>query len=510
MERDDELPTARRQKLKSLRARGIQPYGGKFPKREPIQQLVAQYREGETVATAGRLSAKRGHGGLAFADLRDASGKIQLCLRQERLGVDQYQLFDMMDLGDCLGVEGRLFQTKTGEITIEVERFALLSKSLRPLPEKWHGLRDVEIRYRKRYLDLIANEPVRRVFEQRARLLESVRRTLASHGYLEVETPMMHPIPGGATGEPFVTHHHALDTDFYLRLAPELYLKRLLVGGFEKVYELNRSFRNEGLSTTHNPEFTMLEAYCAYEDYAYMMGLVKELIIEAAKQTIGQLRFEFQGRAMNLSNAWEVVSFAELLKTGYDLDPRDGVGAMQQKLKHPKPGFRAIDMKGQSRSQVLRVIEQLVEPKVKDAPVFVTDYWTELSPLAKSRADDPLIAERFELFIGGMEVANAYSELNDPIEQRRRLEAQQDQAPSSKLRATEKKTKGLQPAACSRMIDEDFLEALEYGMPPATGLGVGIDRLAMLLFDQPSIKDVMLFPLLRPEEGKTRDQRPET
>ncbi len=481
MDIQDDLIAARHQKLQALQAQGIRPYGGKFPKSELIQALLGRYRDGEPAVTAGRLSAKRGHGGLTFADLRDSSGKIQLCLRQERLGAEAYSLVDMLDLGDWIGAEGMLFKTKTGEVTVEVERLTLLAKSLRPMPEKWHGLRDVEIRYRRRYLDLLANEPVRRVFEQRAKLLESLRRTLSRRGYLEVETPMMHAIPGGAAGEPFVTHHQALDTDFYLRLAPELHLKRLLVGGFEKVYELNRSFRNEGLSTKHNPEFTMLEAYCAYEDYHYMMTLVEALITTAAKETIGTLQWEFQGRRLDLSKEWEAVSFAELLKTGYDLDPRDGLEAMQQKLKSPKAGFRAVEMKNQSRSQVLHVIEQLVEPKAKDVPVFVTDYWTELSPLAKSRPDNPLIAERFELFLGGMEVANAYSELNDPIEQRRRFEAQAEGA----------KAKG---------IDEDFVEALEYGMPPATGLGVGVDRLAMVLFNQPSIKDVILFPLLKPQE----------
>jgi len=480
MDVSDDLLAARREKLKALRAQGLQPYGGKFPKARSIQALVGGFREGEPVTTAGRLSAKRAHGALTFADLRDTSGKIQLSLRQDHLGAEGYRRLELLDLGDWVGVEGRLTKTKTGEITVEVERFTCLSKSLRPLPEKWHGLRDVEIRYRKRELDLVANEPVRQVFEQRARLLESLRATLSRRGFLEVETPMMHPIPGGAAGEPFRTHHEALDADLYLRLAPELYLKRLLVGGFEKVYELNRSFRNEGLSTRHNPEFTMLEAYCAFEDYTYMMGLVKELLVEAANATIGRLRWEYQGREIDLSKEWEVVSFAGLLKQGYDLDPQDGLQAMQEKLKRPRAGFKAIDFKGRSRSQLLRVVEQLVEPQAKAAPVFVIDYWTELSPLAKSRPEHPLLAERFELFLGGLEVANAYSELNDPIEQRRRFEAQAE-------------------GQTARKIDEAFLEALEYGMPPATGLGVGIDRLAMLLLNQASIKDVILFPLLKPE-----------
>ena len=501
MDVSDDLLAARRQKLDALRAKGISPYGGKFPKSQSIQSLIHGYREGEAVLTAGRLTAIRGHGALAFADLRDTSAKIQLAFRKETLGEEGYQLFEWLDLGDWLGVEGRFFKTKTGEITVEVSRFTCLAKSLRPLPEKWHGLKDVEIRYRQRYLDLIANEPVRKVFEGRAKLSESLRATLKRHGYLEVETPMMHAIPGGAAGEPFVTHHQALDADFYLRLAPELHLKRLLVGGFEKVYEINRSFRNEGLSTKHNPEFTMLEAYCAFEDYRYMMALVKELIVEAAQQTISTLHWEYQGRSIDLSKEWEVVSFSDLLKQGYGLEPQDGLDAMRQKLQHPNAGFRAIDVKNLSRSQMLHVVEQLVEPQAKEAPVFVTDYWTELSPLAKSKPDNPLVVERFELFLAGMEVANAYSELNDPIEQRRRFEQQLEEQ-GVKGKGQEKKVPPF-PVPHSpfppKALDEDFIEALEYGMPPATGLGVGVDRLAMLLFNQPSIKDVILFPLLKPE-----------
>jgi len=497
MEIADELIAARRQKLDALRAQGIQPYGGKFPKTRSIQSLVEQYQDGELVTTAGRLTAKRTHGAITFADLRDSSGKIQLCFRQEQLGSKTYQLFDMIDLGDWLGVEGRFFKTKTGEVTVEVERFVLLAKSLRPLPEKWHGLRDVEIRYRKRYLDLLANEPVRRAFEQRARLLESLRATLTRHGYLEVETPMMHPIPGGAVGEPFVTHHKALGTELYLRLAPELYLKRLLVGGFEKVFELNRSFRNEGLSTKHNPEFTMLEAYCAYEDYHYMMTLVEELITTAANETLGTLQFKYQGQPIDLTPPWERISFdVAMAELGVPAKAMDNIEMIREALAR-----RGLRVTGLNRSQLVRLVEQVFEPKMKGPkPLFVYDYWTALSPLAKSLPNNPHMAERFELFIGGIEIANAYSELNDPIEQRRRFEAQLKEAQGSRLKAQGKKqppASSLQPRA--KTIDEDFIEALEYGMPPAAGLGLGVDRLAMLLFDQPSIKDVILFPLLKPE-----------
>ena len=474
----DEQTQARHEKLDALRRQRLAPYGGPFPKGEPIQSLVAGYAQGRSVSTAGRLSAKRGHGGLTFADLRDYSGKIQICVKQERVGDQAYQLFDSFDLGDILGVSGTLFQTKTGEVTVQADQLTLLAKALRPLPEKWHGLKDVEVRYRQRYLDLIANEPVRQVFVWRSRLLSSLRQTLERQGFLEVETPMMHAIPGGAAGEPFVTHHNALDADLYLRLAPELHLKQLLVGGLERVYELNRSFRNEGLSSQHNPEFTMLEAYQAYGNYETMMRLVETLICDAAKALTGSLEFEFRGQRIDLTPPWECVSFAKTLEE-IGLKPQASLDEIQTALQR-----KGMTVKGLSRSQLVRLVEQLFEPKTKAKPLYVVDYWTELSPLAKSTPDDPSITERFELFIGGMEVANAYSELNDPVEQRRRFEVQLDAAG----------VKGKQ-----RVIDESFVEALEYGMPPAGGLGIGIDRLAMLLLNQPSIKDVILFPLLKPE-----------
>ena len=478
MPKEDQAET-RREKLEALRRQKIDPYGGAFPKSESIEALVAGYADGRQVSTAGRLTAKRGHGGLAFADLRDASGKIQICLKQDRVGDAAFQLFEQLDLGDILGVSGALFKTKTGEVTVQVERVTLLAKALRPLPEKWHGLKDVEIRYRQRYLDLIANEPVRKTFLQRSRLLTSLRSTLERQGYLEVETPMMHAIPGGAAGEPFITHHEALDLALYLRLAPELYLKKLLVGGLERVYEINRCFRNEGLSTQHNPEFTILEAYAAYGNFETMMKLVQTLITDAATVLTGGLTFEYQGQKIDLTPPWEQVSFAETMQ-GMDLAPDSPLEQIQSALQ--KKGMKVT---GLNRSQLVRLIEQLFEPKTKSKPLFVVDYWTELSPLAKSRPDNPNITERFELFLGGMEVANAYSELNDPIEQRRRFESQLD-----------KSAKG-----GKRSIDESFVEALEYGMPPAGGLGVGVDRLAMLLLNQPSIKDVILFPLLKPESG---------
>jgi lysyl-tRNA synthetase class 2 len=481
--------------LDALRAQHLKPYGGPFPKTEPIRALVERYADGQRAATAGRLTAKRGHGGLTFADLRDASGKVQICLKQEEVGEGVYRLFGELDLGDIIGASGTLFKTKTGEVTVKVSELTLLAKALRPLPEKWHGLKDVEIRYRQRYLDLIANEPVRDTFLNRSRLLSSLRATLERHGFLEVETPMMHAIPGGAAGEPFKTHHMALDVDLYLRLAPELHLKQLLVGGLERVYELNRSFRNEGLSTKHNPEFTMLEAYQAYGDSAAMMRLVEELVCDAARTLRGALAIEFQGQRIDLSPPWERVSFAETMRE-LGVKPSSSLEEIQRLLER-----RGMKVKGLTRSQMVRIVEQLFEPKTKTKPLFVTDYWTELSPLAKAKPDDPLIAERFELYIGGMEVANAYSELNDPVEQRRRFEAQlegQGAGDRGRGKTASSTPHAPRPTPQNRMIDEAFLEALEYGMPPAGGLGVGVDRLAMLLLDQPSIKDVILFPLLKP------------
>ena len=485
----------RHEKLAALRKQGVVPFGARFPKAEPIQSLVAAYADGRPVTTAGRLSAKRGHGGLVFADVRDASGKIQICVKQDRVGEEAFALFDACDLGDILGVNGAFFKTKAGEVTVQVDRLTLLAKALRPLPEKWHGLKDVEIRYRQRYLDLIANEEARRVFRQRSRLLTSLRKTLDDAGFLEVETPMLHDLAGGAAGEPFATHHKALDINLYLRLAPELHLKRLLVGGLDKVYEINRSFRNEGLSTRHNPEFTMLEAYEAYGDMESMMRLVERLISDAARTVTGSLSFEHQGKPVDLTPPWDRVSFAETLER-MGLKPASNEVEIRRVLE-----AKGMKVTGLNRSQLVRLVEQLFDPKMRTKPLFVTDYWTELSPLAKAKPAKPEIADRFELFIGGMEVANAYSELNDPIEQRRRFEAQLEDR--SGLRAEgsghKQKPRARSPELGAKRIDEDFLEALEYGMPPAGGLGVGIDRLAMLLLDQPSIKDVILFPLLRPD-----------
>ena len=471
-------------KLKALREKGIRPFDR--PDRPfnlmPIAGLLADFKETAKVSSAGRMTAKREHGKVIFIDIRDQAAKIQVYIKADVLGQENFELFSSLDIGDLLIVEGELFKTRTGEPTIKAEGLSLVSKSLRPLPEKWHGLKDVEIRYRQRYVDLIANPDVRKVFIQRGKAISAIRGYLDKKGYLEVETPMMHPIPGGAAGRPFKTHHNEYDMDLYLRIAPELYLKKLLVGGFEKVYEINRSFRNEGVSTRHNPEFTMLEVYAAYSDCSGMMDLVEAIVVETAKEVFGTLKFEFQGKAVDLTPPWKRYSFAEVVKEKFGIVPEDTAEIMLEKLHQ---AGRALNEKRLSRSQVARIVEDLLQEGQDFSPAFFSDYFSILCPLAKNRPDNPHISERFELFIGGMEVANAYSELNDPIEQRQRLEEEVSEA---RLEAGQ-----------ARMVDEDFITALEYGMPPAGGLGIGIDRLVMILTNQSSIRDVILFPLLRPE-----------
>jgi lysyl-tRNA synthetase class 2 len=477
-----DLIKERLKKLKLIEDMGVDPFGGKFPKDALIGAIVAAFEEKKRVSTAGRLSAMRVMGKTTFCDLRDESGRIQLFIKPDHLTQDSARLFECLDIGDILGVEGELFKTKTGEISIRVETIRILSKSLRPMPEKWHGLKDVEVRYRRRYLDLISNEESKGIFKNRSLIVRSVRRVLDEKGYLEVETPMMHPIPGGAAGKPFKTHHEALGMDLFLRVAPELYLKRLLVGGFDRVYEINKSFRNEGISTRHNPEFTMLEVYTAYQDVHDVMNLTEEIVKKAAMDVFGTLKITHGDATLDLSN-WERVSFAGLMEKTFGIHPDEDTAVWVTKLK--AKGVK-IEGKDVSRTQLINIIGELLEPGTdsdkKNRPIFVTDYFTELCPLAKKNKQNPLISDRFELFVNGMEIANGYSELNNPIEQRQRL-------------LEELKEKGKD--ATSDVIDEDFLLALEYGMPPAGGLGIGIDRLVMLLTGQPSIREVILFPQMK-------------
>lgn len=479
MEDRTEFIQQRIDKLNALKEIGIEAYGRKFNKPQDIEGLLKNSKEGSKVETAGRITALREHGKSSFLDLRDASAKIQVYVKSNIVGEDSYNnIFKKLDIGDILGVKGEIFKTKTGEITINAEEITLLAKGLRPLPEKWHGLKDVEIRYRQRYVDLIVNEDVRKVFKLRSSIISKIRQFLDNKGFLEVETPMMHSLAGGAAGEPFKTHHKALDMDLFLRLAPELHLKRLLVGGFDRVYELNRSFRNEGISVRHNPEFTMVEIYQAYSDCEGMMRLTEDIFSHVAEEVVGTSKIKFKDQDIDLSRPWPRWSFAEEIKNKYDINPDDPAKEWIKKLQKKGLDFKGTDV---TRSQIVNIISEMLEPETKDKPIFVVDLFAELCPLAKKKKDNPLLTDRFELFIGGMEIANAYSELNDPIEQRKRFEEQ------------------LVGQEGAKNIDEDFVRALEYGMPPAGGLGIGIDRLVMLFANQPSIRDVILFPQLKPE-----------
>jgi len=446
-----------------------------FPKPLSAKEIIDNFQEDKEVSFAGRLITKREHGKSAFAHIGDYSGQIQIYAQANKLG-DLFQLFKELDIGDIIGVKGKLFKTRTGEFTILVQDLKLLSKALRPLPEKWHGLKDVEVRYRQRYLDLISNSEVRDVFLKRSQIIASTRDFFNKLKYVEVETPMLHRVAGGAAGKPFETHHNATDSDVYLRIAPELYLKRLLVGGLEKIYEINRSFRNEGVSTRHNPEFTMLEAYCAYQDYGYMMKTCEELFSTLAMQINSSLVLEYQGQKIDLTPPWQRISFAQLFNKEFGIEESDTQEIMISKIS------KKLNLaKGLTRSQILNITEELIEKNYpKDKPAFIVDFFTWTSPLAKQKRDNPYLVERFELFIAGLEIANAYSELNDPIEQRSRFKKQ--------LEVEEELPK---------KIDNDFLLSLDHGMPPAAGLGIGMDRLVMILLNQPSIRDVILFPLLK-------------
>ncbi|MFA5500907.1 MAG: lysine--tRNA ligase [Candidatus Omnitrophota bacterium] len=475
---ENELIRQRKAKLDAINNKGIYAYGGRFDTTATIKKITDNFTEGQSVALAGRLMACREHGKAKFYDLKDSTGKIQLYVKADIVGEAGFELSNNLDIGDFVGVKGETFKTRTGEPSLKTTELVILSKSLRPLPEKWHGLKDVETRYRQRYVDLAMNDDVRKVFVARSRVVSHIRSFLDSKGFLEVETPMMQSIPGGAAGKPFKTHHEALSIDLYLRIAPELFLKRLLVGGLDKVYEVNRNFRNEGISTRHNPEFTMLEVYEAYSDCAGMMKLTEELITSLAQSILGKTSFEYQGKTIDLSK-WEKISFADLMKEQFGISPDESQEEWIKKLKD-----KGIEIEGKelSRTQIINIVGELIEPKAHNHPVFVVDIFKEMCPLAKCRRDNPLLTDRFELYMGGMEVANAYSELNDPIEQAKRFEADLEGV-------KDKKNK----------IDYDFVRALEYGMPPAGGLGIGIDRLVMVLTNSPSIRDVILFPQLKPE-----------
>jgi lysyl-tRNA synthetase class 2 len=495
----------RLKKLEDLSRDGIDPFPSTFPVTHQAGDLLTRYATADDAAlaaagpvtVAGRVVSLRSHGKAAFAHLKDQSGKIQIYVRQDTVGEAAYHLFRRVDIGDFLGVRGTVFRTKTGELTVHAETVVLLAKSLRPLPDKWHGLSDVEVRYRQRYVDLIANPPVVELFQRRARIIAETRRFLDGRGFLEVETPMMQSIPGGAAARPFVTHHNALGLDLYLRIAPELHLKRCVVGGLERVYEINRNFRNEGVSTQHNPEFTMLEFYQAYADYRDLMALTEELIPRVVRTVCGSETITYQGKVISFTPPWPRLSVRDALVKYGSLPPAIEVMLRLQETPTEDVLRALAEASGIAVKPTwgwAKLLVELFEARVEAQliqPTFVTDFPAELSPLAKARPDDPRYAQRFELFVAGLEVANAYTELNDPREQRRRLEAQ------ARARAA-----GDEEA---HFLDEDFLRALEYGLPPTAGEGIGIDRLVMLLTDAPSIRDVILFPLLRPETGAPKE-----
>ena len=494
--RETDQLVQRRANLAELVNLGVPPYPHAFRRTDTVEALVtahgARSREDLDQAqvdatTAGRLLVIRSFGKANFLVLSDGKARIQVYIRQDSLPERDFRTYKLLDFGDFVGVEGRLFRTKTNELTIAASRLVFLAKCLVPLPEKWHGLSDIEVRYRQRYLDLIVNPPSRRVFEVRRDVLAAVRECLDSHGYLEVETPMMQPLAGGARARPFVTHHHALDMPLYLRVAPELYLKRLVVGGFERVYEINRSFRNEGISTQHNPEFTMLEFYQAYSDYQELMTLTEELIVHVGRQATGSDEIVYGDHRISLRPPYARRSLrAAVCEVA---SARLGAPVAERDVRSRDSAIALANALGLEVSRTGgagRIAQELFEALCADTlvqPTFVYDFPTEVSPLSKQKGNDPETVERFELFIGGMEVANAFSELNDPIEQRVRFEAQARDRQRGDLEAHE--------------MDEDYLHALEHGLPPTAGEGVGIDRLVMLLTNSPSIRDVILFPLMK-------------
>ncbi len=493
MEDINEHIRQRIKKLAELRSMGINPYGKRFETENSAGELLERYNNKSRedlennridVTTAGRIIALRDFGKASFAHIQNTTGRIQVYIKKELITEEDYALFKRLDIGDFIGVKGHLFKTRTGELTIQVEGLTFLAKSLRPLPEKWHGLTDVEIRYRQRYVDLIVNPEVKKVFEIRSRIIKAVRDFLEEKGFIEVETPMMQLIPGGAAARPFLTHHNALNIPLYLRIAPELYLKRLIVGGFERVYELNRNFRNEGISTTHNPEFTMLEFYMAYADYKDLMNLTQEMLTSVCKKVLGTLQFEYKAEKVDLTPPWKRYTLKEAVLEHNQLS----AAILEDRSKAKNYAIqRGISVhEDEPLGKIInKIFEETVEPKLIQ-PTFITDYPVDISPLAKRREDNPEITERFELFIGGREIANAFSELNDPEDQRQRFEKQVAQREAGDEEA--------------HLMDHDYIRALEYGMPPTAGEGIGIDRLVMVLTNQTSIKDVILFPLLKPED----------
>ena len=480
----------RREKLSELREKGLDPFGKRFERSHLAAEILEKYSELEkeeldtqniSVTIAGRIMTKRGKGKAGFAHVQDLSGQIQIYVRQDAVGEEQYEIFNLIDLGDIVGIKGQIFKTKVGELSIKASSFEILTKSLRPLPDKFHGLKDVEQRYRQRYLDLIMSEESKQTFIARSQIIRSIRNYLDHNGYLEVETPMMHAIAGGAAARPFITHHNTLDMTLYMRIAIELHLKRLIVGGLEKVYEIGRVFRNEGVSTRHNPEFTMIELYEAYADYQDIMELTENLVAHVAQEVLGTTTVQYGEYEIDLKPQWKRLHMVDAIKeyTGVDFWNVTSTEEAKQLAKEHGIAYKETMEYGHI---VNEFFEQKVEEKLIQ-PTFIFGHPVEISPLAKKNPEDPRFTDRFELFIVAREHANAFTELNDPIDQRERFEAQLVEREQGNDEAHE--------------MDEDFVEALEYGMPPTGGLGIGIDRLVMLLTNSPSIRDVLLFPQMR-------------
>jgi len=500
----ERMEQPRLEKLSRLIDRGLDPYPHKFQRSHTTREAARLFLEMvETdpsatlpgVSLAGRITAARFMGKAAFFDIRDGSGKIQVFFRRDSLGEDKYAVLHDLDLGDFLGVSGHVFKTRSGEVTLEASDYAILAKALRPLPEKWHGLVDVEKRYRQRYLDLIANEEVRELFIRRSRILSAIRNFMNARGFIEVETPVLQPMYGGALARPFITHHHALGQDLYPRIALELYLKRLLVGGFDKVYEIGRVFRNEGISTKHNPEFTMMESYEAYADYNDVMEMTEKLVSSVASEILGTTQINFAGEVISLDPPWRRLPLRQALidKCGIDFMEYPDSNSLRARMK--EMGLQVDPLKDRGRL-IDELLSTYVEPALHQ-PTFLIDYPVDMSPLAKLHRKVPGLVERFEAFICSMEVANAFSELNDPREQLERFNRQREMHAAEIERA---KATGELPE--TEMIDDDFITAMEHGMPPAGGLGVGIDRLVMLLTDRQSIREVILFPQLKTKQGR--------
>jgi len=495
----DDINEQRKKTLERLHARGINPYPNRFPQTHTTQQAIAQLeemearetsqraksrvfgRETESVSIAGRITAIRKMGKSSFLDIRDGSGKLQLLLQNAKFNKEQQELFKDLDIGDIIGVEGNLLRTRTGEPTIAAADFTLLSKSLQPLPEKWHGLSDTDKRYRQRYVDLIANTGVKDIFKVRSKIITAIRQFLDRRGFIEVETPALQASAGGALAAPFITHHNTLDQDLYLRIATELHLKRLIVGGFDKVYEIGHVFRNEGISTTHSPEYTLLESYEAYADYTNVMEMTEEMVFQISKQVLGTTEIKYGDDTVNLKTPWRRITLRDAVKeySGIDYVSYPTAGGLREKM-------RSLDMEANPAKNWAKLVDELLKTYVRPRliqPTIVYDYPVSMSPLAKNKPGKERVVERFQAVTGGLEIANAYSELNDPIEQRERFEEQmKDRHDDDAEQWT---------------IDEDYLTALEYGMPPTGGLGIGIDRLVMLLTNQQSIREVILFPQLR-------------